>query len=653
MIESCTLIHKIITLSLNKGKHIAVMLLIFIITAGEAFSQNELHLQPIDVRNIRLSEYFSSNSLALSIGSEETGIEEIGKLPYKISQSGNTIPGRYLENKLFFKFILENSLERDTVINFLPGFYIPELEIFKSPVANPDSIYQITDEDGLLIRKNGHFPITLAAGEASVIYAKFSFLRTNSNRISPRLIQSHFITHWFRWRKSIYNDQDILSYLASGLLLLMILYSLAVYIQNRGKEFIYYSLYAFFTGLLLFFKAFFQLQHSQANFFFEEYLDLIILCVGIFFYFRFVRNFLNTATRHPQLNNVIKYAEVALCILLMVYSYIYFFTDKYIILNIMENHVIKLMLLVIGIILIIHSLKKKDRLLKYIGLGNIALIFFSIVSLVLMTTRLQIFPSRPSSLFNKSMFYYEVGLILELAFFLMGLAWKNKTDIIQQVKEKESLKREKERQEYENRVTVLNAQQEERDRISADMHDELGSGVTAIRLMSEIVKSKMKGSFLPEIDRISNSANELLTKMNTIIWTMKSSNDSVESLTAYIRAYAIEYFDATPISCTVNFSMITDMEMGGEKRRNIFLSIKEALNNILKHSQATKVQIDIITHNNKYIVRVHDNGIGIDEGNLRRFGNGLSNMRKRMKSLQGDFTIENDGGTKLTFTVPL
>ena len=67
------------------------------------------------------------------------------------------------------------------------------------------------------------------------------------------------------------------------------------------------------------------------------------------------------------------------------------------------------------------------------------------------------------------------------------------------------------------------AKQEESDRISADMHDELGSGMTAIRLMSEIMKSKMKERSYPELEKISNSANDLLGKMNTIIWTMKSS----------------------------------------------------------------------------------------------------------------------------------
>ena len=198
------------------------------------------------------------------------------------------------------------------------------------------------------------------------------------------------------------------------------------------------------------------------------------------------------------------------------------------------------------------------------------------------------------------------------------------------------------------------AQQAERDRISADMLDELGSGMTAIRLMSEIMKNKMKEQSYPELEKISNSANDLLGKMNTIIWTMKSSNDTLESLVAYIRAHATEYFDSTPIACDVHVPpLIPQVDISGEKRRNIFLSVKEALNNTMKHSQASKVRIDISARDSKLVIRVSDNGVGIDPEQLRRFGNGLSNMRRRMESIDGNFRIENNGMCTLTFEAPI
>jgi signal transduction histidine kinase len=241
---------------------------------------------------------------------------------------------------------------------------------------------------------------------------------------------------------------------------------------------------------------------------------------------------------------------------------------------------------------IVYSIKRKDTLLNYLAGGSFALIFFSIISQGIIMFGWNF--SDNILLLNRALFYYELGLVTELILFLSGLAYKNRRDIIERVKERERLKLDNERKEFEKQIAVVTATQHERDRISADMHDELGSGVTAIRLMSEILKTRMKNQSFPELEKISNSANDLLGKMNTIIWTMKSSNDTVESLVAYIRAHAIEYFDNTPIECTVRMpAVIPQVDISGEKRRNVFLSIKEALNNAMKHSQASQLSIDL------------------------------------------------------------
>jgi len=290
--------------------------------------------------------------------------------------------------------------------------------------------------------------------------------------------------------------------------------------------------------------------------------------------------------------------------------------------------------------------------MNYIVAGQLLLTLFSIVSFLLIITTFH-FSAEPKAIINDPLFYYQIGIILELVFFMSGLTYKNKRNLTERVKERERLKLENERKEFEKQVAILEAKQQERNRISADMHDELGSGVTAIRLMSEIVKAKMKGITLPEIDKISHSANELLGKMNTIIWTMVSSNDTVESLIAYIRAYAMEFFENTSIDC--QFSLPIQMPrigLSGEKRRNIFLSVKEALNNVLKHSQATLVRIEI-SISDKLIIEIADNGVGINMDQLRKFGNGLQNMKKRISSVGGEFMIRNNEGTRTIFELEL
>jgi signal transduction histidine kinase len=141
--------------------------------------------------------------------------------------------------------------------------------------------------------------------------------------------------------------------------------------------------------------------------------------------------------------------------------------------------------------------------------------------------------------------------------------------------------------------------------------------------------------------------------MNTIIWTMTSSNDTIESLITYIRTYAFEFFDSTNIECKFNMpDSIPRVELSGERRRNIFLAVKEALNNVLKHSKATTVQIDVeVTH--KLLINIADNGLGIDMENLRRFGNGLRNMQNRLENINGKFSIRNHEGTIAEFEIAL
>ena len=100
----------------------------------------------------------------------------------------------------------------------------------------------------------------------------------------------------------------------------------------------------------------------------------------------------------------------------------------------------------------------------------------------------------------------------------------------------------------------------------------------------------------------------------------------------------IEFFDGTQIECKVNMpEEIPFHEISGDKRRNIFLCVKESLNNALKHSKASRIKIDIEV-NHKLEIKIADNGVGIEQEKIRRFGNGLKNIERRMKGIGGSYT---------------
>lgn len=611
----------------------------------------------IDVANFRFQKQIAKNSLFASTPKHQIPDADIYKLPFRQcpgNYQAHDLPGRFVEQDCFLQFALKNSSDTTVAVCFIPGTYCRLLTLFK---ANPEDIAgtftRLPDSLTIDSRHAGVKRIALRPHEEAVYFSRFNFVRTNVNTLIPRLIMNDFLQAYTILQRERDSMLDVFTYTVSGVLLFMIFYSLAVYIQSRNKEFLFYAGYTFLTCSLLFLKSFLNTSANSFNYFYEEYLDFMIMTGSVVMYQVFIRKFINSKENYPVLDKILRYFNLLLIGASMVFSAVYFFTDQYIMLNMMEN-VIKQFFFLTGVFFIVYSIKKKNPLLNYLAAGNFSLVLFAVISFIIIITGWRFVKNDYASIFNRALFYYEIGLVLELGFFLSGLAYKNRRDIIERVKERERLKLENERKEFDKQMAVMAAKQEERNRISADMHDELGSGVTAIRLMSEIMKSRLKGDVVPELEKISNSANELLGKMNTIIWTMKSSNDTLESLIAYIRAHAIEYFDSTPIECKVQLpALIPQAEVSGEKRRNIFLSIKEALNNAMKHSQASQIQIIISTNDSWLMIKICDNGVGIDADKLRRFGNGLSNMRRRMESIDGSFKIESGRNCVLTFEAPL
>ncbi|MFM6923938.1 MAG: ATP-binding protein, partial [Ferruginibacter sp.] len=379
------------------------------------------------------------------------------------------------------------------------------------------------------------------------------------------------------------------------------------------------------------------------NNFYYSYFDFFLLVTGTVFYISFARRFLGTRDNYALLDRILRFSERFIMLLLGVFTFLNFFTDTFLPQFYLES-IIKILFLLLGVAFIYLALKRNDRLFNYLAAGNAMLVIFSSISFVI--TILNI---KQTQIFLTGLFYYNTGIVLELIFFLLGLTYKNRRELIKEIKVQEALKLEAEKKEFETQLAVMKAQQAERNRISADMHDDLGAGMTTIRLYSELAKSKLVNNPIPEIEKISSSANELLGKMNAIIWSMSSSNDSLGNMIAYIRSYALEYFEDTGITCKIDIpEKLPNIEVIGEIRRNVFLVVKEALNNILKHAQATAVHIKLVRVEDGLTLYIQDNGKGIDLDKLRQFGNGLKNMKKRMSDIEVDFTIENNNGTLIT-----
>jgi signal transduction histidine kinase len=611
-------------------------------------AQDINHLKPYDAVKITLSESISKGSQASYISTQASLPEKYSSLTFDSITRRGFVPNDLVTKKAIIRFNLCNTADTTRYVWFFPGFYCWKVQLYS---AKDGQLIELPQEALASTENLSYRKINLLPHDSLTIVAELTFAKTYLNRVRPILIHPDYLSSFMILQRSSVAKSSLMTYVFCGLLLMMILFSLANFFQGANKEFLYYSGYAFFLGLMLFLKAVYGFRTSPFSFFQEEYLDFIMQDTGYLFYMIFMQRFLATRNKHRFLHKLYNSGIGLLVLSMMGYTFFHYFTANFVIENAIEN-ITKVLLLVMNVIFLLYSFQHwEDRLLRYLFWGNLCLFIFSLLSQVAIMAD-AVFKQFPG-IFGSSLFYYEIGLFLELVFFLMGLNDKNRRLLITQARERERLKADNQMKEYEKELAVFKAQQQERERISADIHDELGSGMTAIRLMSEIARNKMKQDTPVEIERISQSADEVLNKMNAIIWSMNIDNDTMDNLVSYIRAYALEYFESTPIECKVcTPEYIEPTELTGDKRRNIFLCIKETLNNALKHSKASELTIDFRIEQ-ELVIQIADNGVGIDLKNIRQFGNGLKNIARRMDSIGGIYKIESDGGTRTIFILPL
>jgi signal transduction histidine kinase len=196
------------------------------------------------------------------------------------------------------------------------------------------------------------------------------------------------------------------------------------------------------------------------------------------------------------------------------------------------------------------------------------------------------------------------------------------------------------------------AREEERDRIAREMHDDVGSALTTILYLSDDLKTGSKEAAINSANKIASTASSVVDKMNEIIWSMNPDYDSLNDLIAYTRRHCAEFLRDHGLQYELDIpEKITDLPLSGEQRRNIYLVIKEALHNIVKHANATKVRIVFRLDAQHLDVAVHDNGQGLQKA--PSFGNGLKNMRRRVENIGGGFKIETGAGTTVKLNCPI
>ncbi len=210
-----------------------------------------------------------------------------------------------------------------------------------------------------------------------------------------------------------------------------------------------------------------------------------------------------------------------------------------------------------------------------------------------------------------------------------------------------------------NRVLAL---ERVRARIAADLHDDIGSSLSRISILSEVARRKVPpGEADALLGEIAEMARSLVGSMSDAVWSIDPAQDALERVVARMRKFATDVLDGTGIAWSFDAPEDVRVRVEPETRRELFLIFKEAVTNVARHSGARNARLRLELLAGSLTLEVADDGRGFDaspardlDSSLHR-GRGLLNMKVRAKRLGGSLTVEAEPGhgARLVLVLPL
>lgn len=433
----------------------------------------------------------------------------------------------------------------------------------------------------------------------------------------------------------------LLQPLILGVLLFQVLFSMVQWFHSRRKEFLYYASYAVIL------TAYFFIRHQMVDHewqvgqwrFNENFINRQLVYFAFFVYVGFGRWFADSGTRMPEIDKKVVVAQkVMLGYILLRLVWGVFSKD-----NILQEvaHVAFSTTSFVFFAYILYKVYYSGYpFTRFLVIGSILLASGAFIALLA-----RVSGELGSAAVKDPLVFLEIGVILDLIFINTGLLYKSRFLL----EEKKNI--------FRNSTPVHRASdplESIRSEISDELQLELGRGLSEIKQMSDLVQQRTSREHSIELQRISENSARLIRSMNEIVWALDRQNDQLEKMLDYLAAYAYEICQQVNIGCTTTLPpSCPEVQITSDTRRHLFMAFKEALHNIIKHANATEVNIQFaVTADLSIYIRDNGKGIHLSE-KMSDTGNGLKNMKRRMTLLSGTFNITTETGTTVVLTMPV
>ena len=211
------------------------------------------------------------------------------------------------------------------------------------------------------------------------------------------------------------------------------------------------------------------------------------------------------------------------------------------------------------------------------------------------------------------------------------------------------------KQKQQREKAILEAENKERRRISREMHDDIGAGLTQITLMSEHAQIHQQPTYINDLAAIAVTSRKLISNMGEIVWSLNPENSTTGMLFAYLREQLNNLLEYAGINYSIDFPETgMDIKLGNEQKRNILLATKEIVHNAVKYSHAKNISIKAVFNNRVLTFIIEDDGCGFDTLTTHS-GNGIKNIRQRVQEINGVLRIQSvaEKGSVFSYDLPL
>jgi signal transduction histidine kinase len=553
----------------------------------------------------------------------------------------------------WIKFDLENVSDSTLHLHIYPG-YIDYTDLYF--LSGKNSVLHLgrgqlrnqEQEDGLAEEASGTIPMTLLPRQKGTLFLSlrqrsvqfyFSDIEVmDDSRLNAFVMKGYDADTRFLFFQALFQ----------GFLLCQLLFVFFQWLLIRRNEYLNYFIYL--ALIAVYFLSKYESLFGIHLLFTRRpiltvYLSKTLLILPYFFYFRFVRSFLDMPLQFPVLNKwivSIEYFLLFYCLFDFLFIVISFNQQ----LQTLISTVVLTMIFIVSAIFIVLMLRRRKILVYYIVSGSFFVGLGSILGLVI--TLLQNNENIDLGISN-IMIFPQAGVILEICCFTAGLSYKNRAS------EKEKIRGQQELIEQLKANELLQSRlQHIRNKIAQDLHDDIGSTLSSISILSDLaMKERDSVQTLATMNEINTHSILLMERMDDIVWSINPKNDTLENLMMRIKHFATTLFEARNIDYHIRIQPEINMvKIPMDYRQHIYLILKEAINNLVKYSGASRGCIEIWFDDRKLSIEIRDNGRGF-EAKAQFPGNGIYGMKNRAKLMNATLEIESgpETGTFILLTV--